>query len=105
MRIISIATATAMALTLTTFAEAQVVAEATFECSAGKSIRASFYSDKVDLVLSDGRTMSLPQTMSGSGARYANADETIVFWNKGDTAFITEGANGPETYSGCVAKQ
>jgi membrane-bound inhibitor of C-type lysozyme len=39
--------------------------------------------------------------LSGSGARYANSDETFVFWNKGDTAFITEG-NGKETYSGCV---
>ena len=24
--------------------------------------------------------------MSGSGIRYANADESIVFWNKGNTA-------------------
>jgi membrane-bound inhibitor of C-type lysozyme len=39
--------------------------------------------------------------MSGSGARYANADESFVFWNKGDTAFITEGG-GKEIYSGYV---
>ena len=32
--------------------------------------------------------------MSGSGARYANKDESFVFWNKGNTAFITEGAAG-----------
>jgi membrane-bound inhibitor of C-type lysozyme len=40
--------------------------------------------------------------MSGSGARYANADETMVFWNKGNTAFITEGSDDKETYSGCI---
>ncbi len=40
--------------------------------------------------------------MSGSGARYANKDETFVFWNKGDTAFITEGKNDNQTYSDCV---
>ncbi|MGH6866320.1 MAG: MliC family protein [Methyloceanibacter sp.] len=79
------------------------VAIATFECKEGKSIEATFYADSVDLKLSDGRTLKLPQGMSGSGARYTNADESFVFWNKGDTAFITEGADSKETYSGCGA--
>jgi len=57
----------------------------------------------VDLKLSDGRVMTLPQTMSGSGARYANAGETIVFWNKGNTAFIEEG--GKTTFDGCATKR
>ncbi len=43
--------------------------------------------------------MSLPQVLSGSGARYANFDESFVFWNKGDTAFITEG--GKTTFKDC----
>jgi membrane-bound inhibitor of C-type lysozyme len=49
--------------------------------------------------------MELPQVISGSGARYANADESFVFWNKGDTAFITEGPddNDNMTYKDCVA--
>jgi membrane-bound inhibitor of C-type lysozyme len=42
--------------------------------------------------------------MSASGARYANKDETFVFWNKGDTAFVTEGKDGKETYSSCATK-
>lgn len=78
---------------------------ANFACKDGKSIEASFYADKVALKLSDGRTMTLPQAMSASGARYANEDESFVFWNKGDTAFVTEGNAGTETYSGCVAKK
>jgi membrane-bound inhibitor of C-type lysozyme len=41
---------------------------------------------------------------AASGARYANKDETFVFWNKGDTAFVTEGKDGKETYSGCATK-
>ena len=77
-------------------------AEAEFKCDDDKSIKAAFYPDKVDLTLSDGRAVELPQTMSGSGARYANADETMVFWNKGNTAFITEGSDDKETFSGCV---
>jgi membrane-bound inhibitor of C-type lysozyme len=79
-------------------------AVATFTCKGGKTIGASFYADKVELKLSDGRSLSLPQAMSGSGARYANKDESFVFWNKGNTAFITEGAAGEETYSDCVTK-
>jgi hypothetical protein len=54
--------------------------------------------------LSDGRGLTVPQAMSASGARYANKDETFVFWNKGDTAFVTEGKDGKETYSGCATK-
>jgi membrane-bound inhibitor of C-type lysozyme len=74
---------------------------AKFSYHGGKTVSATFYSNSVELKLSDGRRLNMPQTLSGSGARYANSDETFVFWNKGDTAFITEG-NGKETYSGCV---
>jgi membrane-bound inhibitor of C-type lysozyme len=70
---------------------------AKFACQASKTIDASFYADKVELKLSDGRSLKVPRAMSGSGARYANKDESLVFWSKGDTAFITEGA-GKETY-------
>jgi membrane-bound inhibitor of C-type lysozyme len=78
------------------------IASATFKCGDGKSIAATFYADEVDLKLSDGRSMKVPQAMSGSGARYANKDETFVFWNKGDTAFVTEGKDEAMTYSDCV---
>ena len=78
------------------------IASATFKCEDGKSIAATFYADEVDLKLSDGRSMKVPQAMSGSGARYANKDETFVFWNKGDTAFVTEGKDEAMTYSDCV---
>lgn len=74
----------------------------TFNCENSKSIIATFYptnDNKVDLVLSDGRKISLPHAISASGARYANSDEKIVFWNKGTTAFITEGTS--TTYVNC----
>jgi membrane-bound inhibitor of C-type lysozyme len=80
------------------------VATATFKCKGGKSIGATFFAASVDLKLSDGRSLKVPQAMSGSGARYANKDETFVFWNKGDTAFVTEGKDGKETYSGCATR-
>lgn len=74
--------------------------KATFNCSAGKTISAEFSNEKVELVLSDDRKIELPQAISASGARFANSDESFVFWNKGDTAFIEE--NGQTTFSDCL---
>lgn len=79
------------------------IATATFVCAEDKSIVAKFYPDEVALTLNDGRDLALPQVISGSGARYANADESIVFWNKGNTAFLTEGTDDNVTYKDCVA--
>ncbi len=79
--------------------------EVTFFCRAGKSIEARFYPQddtRVDLKLSDGRNLSVPHAISADGARYATADESFVFWNRGRTAFITEGSPDRETYSDCV---
>lgn len=78
---------------------------ALFTCDDAKTITATFYpSDDqfVDLVMSDGTNISLPRAMSGSGARYAKEDESLVFWNKGDTATVTQ--NGTTTFSGCVTE-
>jgi membrane-bound inhibitor of C-type lysozyme len=76
---------------------------ASFTCKGGRTIRALFTpgaQSSVALTLSDGRQLVLPQALSGSGARYANSAESVVFWNKGRTAFITE--SGKRTYDGCV---
>jgi membrane-bound inhibitor of C-type lysozyme len=91
----------AMLVTAPAFAETPV-ATATFKCADDQSIGATFYADSVALKLSDGRDMTLPQVISGSGARYANADESFVFWNKGNTAFVTEGADEAMTYADCA---
>ncbi len=77
-----------------------VINSANFNCAAGKSIQAAFFKDQVALSLSDGRKILLPQAISASGARYANADESFVFWNKGDTAFVDEVST--TTFADCV---
>lgn len=79
------------------------IASVTFKCEGDKAIDATFYPDSVDLTLTDGRSMELPQVISGSGTRYANADESFVFWSKGDTAFVTEGSDDNMTFKDCVA--
>jgi putative hemolysin len=77
-----------------------VINSAIFNCADNKTIQAVFLKDNVSLTLSDGRHLQLPQGMSGSGVRYVNTDESFVFWNKGDTAFIEEGKD--TTYKDCM---
>ncbi len=72
-----------------------------YVCLEGKTIQAAYYETEVDLVLSDGRAMTLAQAISGSGARYATPDEALVFWNKGNEAFMTEGNPDNQTYKNC----
>ncbi len=86
--------------------EGQVI-KAKFVCAGDKSVETRFHNYEagagtVDLKLSDGRELTLDHAISADGARYANGDESFVFWNKGNTAFITEGNNN--TYTGCVTK-
>lgn len=57
--------------------------------------------NSVQLILSDGRSMTLPQVISADGARYANADQSFVFWNVGNGATIYE--NNEATFSNCTA--
>ena len=94
----------------------ELVAEADYACDGGKTINAAFYkgdvvavkpgeppvpTGSVRIALDDGRNFDLFQTLSASGARYANADESFVFWSKGDGAIVQE--NGAEKeYTGCV---
>lgn len=96
--------------------EQNFIAQAVYVCDGGKTIEARFYegdpvfvapgqmpipAGSVKIVLSDGRDFELPQTISASGARYANEDESLIFWNKGDSVMIFE--NGEEKdYLNCA---
>jgi membrane-bound inhibitor of C-type lysozyme len=82
-------------------AELRII-RASFGCAQGRRLHAVFDNrlpPSVSLYLSDGRQITLLQTLSGSGARYANRDETLVFWNKGSTAILRE--HGRLTYDRC----
>jgi membrane-bound inhibitor of C-type lysozyme len=88
-------------------------------CQQNKTIVADFYDGKssvgpdgrpipggrIVVQLSDGRKFSLPQTLSGSGIRYADSSGTFVFWSKGDTAFVEEGSSQTVTYRDCVQRR
>lgn len=87
-----------------------------YSCDGGKVIAASFYdgttttsasadepptpSGSMVLTLGDGSAYVLNQTVSADGGRYANKDESLVFWDKGNTALVQE--NGAEkNYTNC----
>ena len=92
----------------------------TYSCDAGKTINATFYEGaskaptshggapipggSVMLMLSDGRMLTLAQTISADGARYANTDESFVFWEKGNGALVLEGGQ-EKSYTGCIMLQ
>lgn len=92
----------------------ELISDVVYSCANEKQIAAKFFqgpevsvragemprpSGSVELAFEDRDFLTLSQTISGSGVRYANKDESIVFWSKGDSAFMTE--NGVETYSNC----
>jgi membrane-bound inhibitor of C-type lysozyme len=94
----------------------QMIAKVSYLCRDGKGITASYSkgepvavkpgerpvpNESVSLVLSDSRQLTLPETISASGIRYANGDESFIFWSKGNGAFVME--NNNQTYAGCVA--
>lgn len=94
----------------------KLIAKVFYQCDSGKTIDASYYqgapapqpqpgeppipTGSIDLILSDSRQLILPQTISASGIRYANTDESFIFWSKGNGAFVLE--NNQQTYMGCI---
>lgn len=77
--------------------------QTTFSCLEGKTIEATFNNSadaRADLVLSDGRTMSLPIAVSGNEVRYVSEDESVALLAQENGISIQE--NGVETYSQCA---
>ncbi len=83
---------------------AQPIAAASYQCDDGETVTAAFYrgaskpglapgeppvpGGSVALTFSDGRAMTLAQTISADGGRYATTGESFVFWSKGNGALL-----------------
>ncbi len=68
----------------------------TFYCGNGNTIVAKFATSSVRLALSSGARYVLPQTVSGSGVRYAastTGTSAFVFTNEGASASLTDTAS------------
>lgn len=80
-----------------------------YSCYDKKSITADYkegtstfpVNGSVHLILSDGREIILQQTKGDKGSRYANADQSFVYWGKGDKALVLE-KNTNVSYANCV---
>lgn len=95
----------------------QPISTVSYSCTAGKTIVAAYYQGdnkpagaqgkppipggSVALTLSDGRAMTLAQTISADGIRYANVDESFIFWSKGNGALVLESGQ-EKSYIGCI---
>lgn len=95
-----------------------VVGVAVYRCDDDRTISAIYYegpeaprdqgdrpvpAGSVELALDSAASTTLAQTLSGSGVRYANEDESFVFWNKGDEAIVMRDNQMDQAYRNCVA--
>lgn len=102
---------------ISTESDQKKIATISYSCNENKKLRAEFFegekvevkegempvpTDTANIYLDDGRNLVLNQTISASGVRYTNQDESFVFWNKGNTALILEN-NEEKNYIGCIA--
>ena len=72
-----------------------------FKCDDKKTITAVFERDIVALTLSDGRQITLRQSISGSGIRYQSNDAKVEFNGKGNQGFLLE--SDKTTFANCIA--
>ncbi len=107
--------------TQTTASSTVQTIQAKYICDAGKTITATYVNattstttgNSVQLELSDGRQMTLQQTISADGVRFSNGNpsvatgqpgaETFVFWNKGNGAIVQDGTNASD-YTNCTTQ-
>jgi membrane-bound inhibitor of C-type lysozyme len=96
------------------------ISTATYYCDNNKSISAAYFEGEpvtvaegekpvptgwVEVSIGGASTTTLNQTISGSGVRYANEDESLVFWNKGDEALIMRNNVMDMDYKNCSTAQ
>lgn len=70
----------------------------TYQCSQGKTFTSEFSPNTALVKLDRNQTLTLPQILSGSGARYSDGRTTLFI--KGDEAFIE--VNDKVTFEQCV---
>jgi len=95
-----------------------LITAVTYACDAGKTITAAYYdgpaaaqpapgqppvpTGSADVSIGGAPTTTLAQTISADGIRYANADESLVFWSKGNTALVMRNNSMDLSYTNCT---
>lgn len=78
--------------------------EFVFVCSSGDEIRISYGEETEEAYLSfQDKEYNLHRTISASGARYANEDEKVVFWEHQGEAMVE--IDGERLFENCVLQE
>lgn len=77
------------------------VKKVSYRCANEAQITAYYdeKNDNVTVYLSNNSNYTLPHILSASGIKYANNDETLIFWSKGSEAFFMD--NNVKTFDRC----
>ena len=78
----------------------KIISTSVFMNKEGKTVPVIFYEEAVLFQTQETGDLVLPQVISASGTRYANEDESVVFWNKGNEITITQ--NNTDIFSGTL---
>ena len=94
------------------------IAFTNYVCDGNKNLSATYYdlpnavvatseagptpTGSVTINLPANRTVTLNQTISASGVRYTNTDQSIEFWNKGREVLFTEKTVASDLYTNCI---
>lgn len=97
--------------------EKKLISTVTYQCDNNHTITASYYEGEeitvpageppvptgsVDVALDGGETATFFQTISASGVRYTDKDESMVFWSKGNEILMLRNDKPDTTYTNCV---
>src|SRR5690606_22118952 len=89
-------------------ADTSLIATVLYSCDEGRTLSVAYYGSAsaatgtVDVALDGGATTTLIQTVSASGIRYANTDESFVFWSKGKEALVMRNNVMDLEYANCT---
>ena len=100
----------------TVIAHMKFIASVHYVCDKSKTIQAAFYegahvespegmppvpTGSVEVAFDGAGSTTLKQTISADGGRYANQDESLIFWSKGTSAIIMHGDKLDTEYTNC----
>ena len=103
-RIILAAWAIIPVFTMTAIAQSpnstpKIITTAVYQCDDAKGFSAKYFDNETVQATFGSKVIVLPQTQSGSGARYS--DGSVTIFTKGDTAMVDVGDT--QLFTNCVA--
>lgn len=95
------------------------IATAVYVCDSGKHVSAAYFEGPeisvppgeppvptgwIVVSFDGAASTTLRQTLSADGARFSNADESLVVWSKGDEVLVLHDSISDPEYANCVTR-